>query len=92
MDHNSYLKNLLYALIFFSLIYFLALLGGKDFLKANIYYFSYAALSSLLFPFAISLVREMQKNLLALPHWNRWVGFLCLVLAIPLGLIYLIRK
>ena len=90
MHLRYYLRNFTYSAIFWGIVIsFFYFTDSKQF-----HFFpqliSYGLVSTLFYPFSYQFVEQHLPVLVKPAHWERWVGFITLSLAIPLGVIQLL--
>jgi len=92
MSKKFYLSYFSYAAVIYSLILLFSAWPEFSVDRLNVQLLSFFTVSSVLFPFAVALTERINQRATRAAHWNRWVGFICLIFAIPLGVIFLLAQ
>lgn len=87
-----YLRRLVYPVAFYSLIYFLSFSQNGSSIFYDKWFLLFVIANIITYPFARLFIESLNKKFVSLPHWNRSVGFICLVLAFPISILYFIKK
>lgn len=95
MNISAYGKKRIFAFLFF----FLALIpawfeNGLIWKNSTVFYslyFFYATSSAILYPFSLALVENWKIGISDSIYWFNGVFIFCLIFAIPLGLVYIIK-
>ncbi|EMM6514057.1 TPA: hypothetical protein RG862_001084 [Enterobacter ludwigii] len=88
----GYVKELIYPVVFYSLIYILAFLQDITSIFLDQWFLMFAVVNTLAYPFALAFIKSLSERFVSLPHWNRSVGFICLIFALPLSVFYFLKK
>lgn len=90
MSARYYFRHLLYSTAFWVMV--ISLLFFSDNKSYLLHFICFALISAFLFPPAVDLISRTFPALLKPTHWGRWVGFMALIFAIPLGLSWLLLR
>ena len=92
MNKFFYIKNFLYSAIFWAFV--LTGLTYNDTAEVSYLaiFIAFALCSSLFFPMGVDFIYRIFPTLMKPTHWGRWVGFIALIFAVPLGLCWLVQR
>ena len=89
---GKYNNNFIICIIFYILVYFIASIYIEMTLLEDTVFFIYSVVSSVLFPFVVSWMKQVCKKTNELIYWNNGIFTLCLVLSVPLGFFFALEK
>ena len=90
MTRCYYFTKFIYGATFLTLIYVFVAHPDYNSPELNLYYPAYAVTSSFFYPFSFKLAERLSPKITESTAWRHGGGLFCILLSIPLGIIYLV--
>ncbi|WP_146050906.1 hypothetical protein [Citrobacter amalonaticus] len=92
MTRSFFFSRILHAALFLGVIYIFSAYPGYDDIYYNLYYPVYAIPTIMLYSLSVKCAEWIAPGISNRASWNWGAGLICLLLAIPIGIIYLVAS